>query len=398
MVLFVSASSGFDLLYRMVFILLAILAVAFLWAQLSLRGLSVTRKAHGTRSQVGKTLQENISVTSHGFLPKPWVELRDRSDLPDHRVSAVVSLPGNANLNWAIKTRCRRRGRYRLGPLELASGDPFGLFHKRLRVPETIPVLIYPQVIPLPDLNIPSGDLPGGTASRHRSYSATPSVSGVREYVSGDSMSRIHWLSTARRRELMVKEFERDPTSDVWIVLDMEARAQWGVGDDSTEEWAVKAAASLADHFLRQNRAVGVVIGGLSRLVLTSDRGTRQLVRILEELAVAKANGTVPVAEVLAAEGIRFSRGDTVLVVTPSLDETWLKSAQLLLERGTRAVAVLVEPGTFGNPESSVLLVGLLVASQVPTFLVKKGEPLEHCLAGDGLDLTSKQKFVAVTG
>jgi uncharacterized protein (DUF58 family) len=187
----------------------------------------------------------------------------------------------------------------------------------------------------------------------------------------------------------MSKEFERDPTSDVWIVLDLEQRVQRGQGRDSTEEWAVMVAASLANHFLAQGRAVGMVAHGTDRCFLHSDRGTRQLIKALEELAVVRAVGRQSLEAVLALEGAHFSRSDTVLIVTSSSEEWWLNSLRLLLQRGVRAAAFLLEPNTFGGQESSVLLLSSLVAAQVPTFLVKKGEPLERSLAGDGYDLAA---------
>ncbi|MCL5026992.1 MAG: DUF58 domain-containing protein, partial [Chloroflexi bacterium] len=183
------------------------------------------------------------------------------------------------------------------------------------------------------------------------------------------------------------KEFERDPTSDVWIVLDLEERVQLGEGQESTEEWAVMVAASLANHFLAQNRAVGMIAHANERCFIHSDRGTRQLIKILEELAVIRANGRESLETVLAREGVHFSRSDTVLVVTPSSEEWWLNSLRLLLQRGVRGVTFLLEPSTFGGQDTSLLLVSSLAASQVPTYLVKQGEPLEHSLAGHGYDL-----------
>src|SRR5690606_32678380 len=133
------------------------------------------------------------------------------------------------------------------------------------RIRDTRTLLVYPETVPLPELDVRVGVLPGGGTMRHRVQYITPNVAGVRDYVWGDSFNRIHWRSTARTGKLMVKEFELDPFSEMHILLDMEGRHHRGRGDESTEEYAVKIAASLAQRFLDQNRSVGLTVHGPHR-------------------------------------------------------------------------------------------------------------------------------------
>ena len=90
-----------------------------------------------------------------------------------------------------------------------------------------------------------------------RTLQTTPLATTVRPYAPGDSMNRIHWKSTARHGEIQVKEFDLEQTADAWIVLDLQRGIQTGEGDDSTVEAAVRAAASIADKALQENRSVG---------------------------------------------------------------------------------------------------------------------------------------------
>lgn len=389
LLLVIAFASGFDLIFRMAYALGLVLVVGIYFTRTNLSGLLLRREARGRRWQVGHTLEEKFTITNRSLLPKIWLELRDESTLPGHRASAVVTIPGRDTRSWIVRTECQLRGRYTLGPLVVAASDPFGLFQREGTILDTREVVIYPRVVELPRLQVPTGELPGGYITSERSTSVTPSAAGVREYAPGDSLNRIHWPSTARARRLMSKEFERDPTSDVWIVLDLESRVHLGEGPESTEEWAVMVAASLANRFLAQNRAVGIIARGRERCFIHSDRGTRQLIRILEELAVIRANGRESLEAVLASESVHFSRSDTVLIVTPSAEEWWLNSLRLLLQRGVRSATFLLEPSTFGGGDTSLLIVSSLAASQVPTYLVKRGEPLEHSLAGQGYDLAT---------
>ena len=116
---------------------------------------------------------------------------------------------------------CVRRGRFHLGPIELRSGDPLGIFTSRLEFGETPEVIVYPAVVELREAGIPEGALSGGSALERRTPHVTPNVAGVRDYTPSDGFNRISWSATARLGRLMVKEFDQDPTADVWIVLDL---------------------------------------------------------------------------------------------------------------------------------------------------------------------------------
>jgi uncharacterized protein (DUF58 family) len=327
-----------------------------------------------------------------------------------HRAGRVVSnLGGKQQQSWRVRTPCYLRGRFSLGPISLASGDPFGLFPLTKHLPEhfMFSVVVYPLAVNLPGFQPPVGELIGGEALRRRTHYVTTNVSGVREYAFGDSFNRIHWPSTARTGRLMVKEFELDPIADVWIFLDMERRVQAGLSYDelplpklpevhweqipkfelpySTEEYGVCVAASLAKHFLRQDRNLGLITYADThhREIAQSDRGERQLARIYGMLAVSQANGTIPLTEVLAAETMRLSRNTTVLIVTPSTDLDWVIAARNLSSRGIRVTAIVLDPASFGANYSSLETEIELTASHIPHYVVRFGDDLTEVLANE---------------
>jgi uncharacterized protein (DUF58 family) len=380
--------------------LLVLVVVAWVWARLSLHGVSVVRRTTADRAQVGQTLRETLAVRNAGRLGKLWIELVDHSTLPGHDPGRVVSVPGRAAVEWDTRTVCARRGRYHLGPIDARSGDPLGLFTNRVAFPDTTEVIVYPAVVDLREAGIPEGALSGGSARERRTPHVTPNVTGIRDYSPEDAFNRISWSATARLGRLMVKEFDQDPTADVWIVLDLhgrphrpasrpvnwvpDERGQWPSEAwlDSTEEYAVTVAASLARRFLQEGRNVGLIASGAHLETIPADRSDRQLVKLLESLAVVRADGTIPLAELLAAEGRRLGRHDFLIVITPSLDERWASALAEITQRGVRVSAVLIEPGTFGGGPSSLLTVSALAAAGIPAHLVKYGEPIARAFAG----------------
>ncbi len=398
--------TGRELFYNMVYLIALALVLSLIWAWSGISSVRLSRRTRSRRSSVGKLAEESFSVENTGFLPKVWLEVRDHSTLPVHRVSQVLNaLPPKRRRHWAVRTICRRRGRFSLGPLSLVSGDPLGLFEFRRSLRVSSDIVVYPAMLPIPSFAPPLGQLPGGDAVRQRTHYITTNVAGVRDYAPGDSFSRIHWRSTARRNRLIVKEFELDPTADIWLLPDMHGAVQHSLPfdepepqdpwiailrgtrrpeielDPSTEEYTVTVAASVAQHFVHKDRAVGMMTYAQGREVLQPDRGHRQLTKILETLAVIRAEGDIPLGQILLGEGARLGRGVTLVVITSSVDRMWIAAARDIMRRGVTIIAVVVDPGGFGGPEGAEAAIGELQASRIPSYLVRKDDNLSLALS-----------------
>lgn len=385
-VLFVAAlviafSTGFWLMARLANVILLVFPIAFVWSWLNLRGLDVSVERPNDRLQVGHQFDERITVTNRTWLTKLWLEVEDLSELPGHQARRVISLGPRSERSWRIASECTRRGLFNVGPVRVTTSDLFGLFRRSRTFGAPQPVLVYPRAEGLPQFWAPPALLAGDSRTRRPAFSVTPNAASVREYQPGDSFSRIHWRSTARTGELMVKLFELDPASDVWIVLDLFGAAQAGKGDDSTEEHGVRIAASIARYFLYANRSVGFVASGAQFHFAEPERGIGQYARILEALALARAEGDVPLADLLNHEGRRFGRRTTIVIVTPSTDDAWVGSLQLLGARGVKIAAVVLEPRTFGGEGNALLVFSALAAAGVPTYMVKQSDDLVSTLA-----------------
>jgi uncharacterized protein (DUF58 family) len=398
--------TGRELLYNLWYLLTSLLIVAYLLAWTGIRWVEVQRGTRATRSQVGKMAEERLVIKNRARIPKLWLEVRDHSTLPDHRVSRVISpLAPRSVYTRTIQTRCLQRGRFILGPLTLTSGDPFGIFtmSRQLDEPRETAIIVYPATVDVPTFAPLVGMLPGGDTMRRRTPYVTTNVSGVRDYAPGDSFNRIHWPSTARTGRLISKEFELDPTADVWLFLDLERtvnaeltwpgqapwsepRLPWEPRPDlvlapSTVEYGTAIAASLAKHFIERDRGVGFIAYSYHREIIPADRGERQLTKILETLAVIRAEGRIPLAEILSAEGVHLKRNTTAIVITSSDQNYWIAAARDMSQRGIRVIAVLMESRSFGGLRSNEGLVSELSISGISTYLVREGDDLAQALA-----------------
>ncbi len=378
---FVAFGTGFWLLFRLTYLIALTIPICWFLAWYNTRSLLVTAERRTDRAQVGQEAQEVIEVHNRGWLPRLWIEVEDPSDLPRHRSRRVILVPPKRSRSWIVDTPLVRRGLYDWGPVRVVATDPFGIFRRIRTFGGKQQVLVFPPVVDLPHFAAPPANLPGEGRFRRRTHYITPNASGIREYAPGDAFNRIHWRSTARTGELMVKTFELDPASDIWLILDLERRTAAGTGEESTEEYAVRVAASVARHYLVSNRSVGFISFGQRLEVLEPERGQNQLTRIFEILATQHAVGDAPLGNILQEEQRRFGRHTTLIVVTSAVDDLWLTAIQSLTQRGVRAAVILIDPSSFGGRQSPLMIYGELTASDILTYVVRKGDDLSLALS-----------------
>lgn len=379
-----AAISGYWLFFRAAYVLGGLVPLCFVWARLQMGALDVSVERANDRLQVGQYAEGRVRLKSRSLWTKLWLELEDETDMPGEASRTVVTIPAKSVRNWKMSMRCGRRGVYTTGPVKVTTGDPFGLFRFSRRFGDKQPLIVLPQAENLPYFWSPAAQLPGEGFIRRPTHYVTPNASGVREYHPGDSYNRIHWKSTARLGRLMVKTFEMDPTSNIWVVLDMHGDVQRGAGDESTEEYGVRIATSIAYKYLQANRMLGLMAHGGEAVQMEPARGGHQYSRILEALAIARATGDKPIAELLQEESRQFGRHTTLILITASPHEGWIVSLEHLARQGTRVAVVLLDPHGFGGSVAPLPLDSLL-ASNVLTYVVRAGSDLGLMLGPAGV-------------
>jgi uncharacterized protein (DUF58 family) len=395
-------ATGGILYYRLAIFWMVLFFGSWLWSALSIRNLSFNRSARTLRAQVGQIFEERFEVQNLNRFPRVWLEIRDQSTLPGADGSRVITmLRGRQSRSYMARVRLVRRGVFPLGPTVVASGDLFGLFPVKRKFGENESLLVYPMMVGVRGFPNPPGLLPGGEALRRRTHQVTPNAAGVRDYYSGDPLNRIHWLSTARRGRLIVKEFELDPLADVWIFFDADAEVQaalpqpeldkqvrdlWGHSakitlPPSTEEYGISAAASLVRDYLRRGRAVGFVCAGQHLTLISPDRGGRQLGKILEALALTRAEGKIPLRALIETQVKHMVRGSTVVLITPSSSNQVALTVDFLLQRGLKPIVVSLDASSFGGNRNVSQLTDSILMLGVPHRVIKNDMDLSMALS-----------------
>jgi uncharacterized protein (DUF58 family) len=396
-VLLVAAfSTGLGFLFYVVYLGLLAIGGSYVLTRFGLADLEAGYRVDHRQGHVGDDMRTTYSISNASGLPKPWLEVYSPTDLPVPLPGRALSLRSWAQRSWIAVVPLTRRGTFRIEPMVVRTGDPFGFFEAAASVGRPTVVTVFPRVLSLPRWKLPNAFLEGTHSAPERTLQTTPLATTVRPYAPGDSFNRIHWRSTARLGEIQVKEFDLEQTADVWIFVDLESRVQTGDGDISTVEEAMRAAASIAHDAILENRAVGLTTSGHRLVSIPADRGPRQRQKIMALLAAVEGDGRTPLAEVLLTGLPKLRRGMTAVIITASRDSYWVRTLTSLRARGVAAAVVALDGASYENlgpgsrsgsreadkaaPEQRALRFAL-AEYDVKTYEVRAGDNLGAVLA-----------------
>jgi uncharacterized protein (DUF58 family) len=350
--------------------------LTWIWPKLAARGIRVQRTLDAGTPTVGEAFEETFTVRKAGHIPAPWVEVMDMSRVREYQPGRVVSL-GKQAVTWRARGVYRQRGWVTFGPTRVRVSEPFGLFTEDRRENQKNQVLVYPRVRTLPELIMPASQHVG-TSQRFGNWADyPPETGGVREYAPGDSYGRIHWPLSQKHEQLMSKTFEQPLTADLWVVLDLNRGVHHGEGEESTLEYAISLAASVAIQVHSRGRRVGLIANDARGTVLEPHRALRQDRVILDYLAVAQADGPQVLARALAWERIRRLPRRAIAVITPSPDPHWMSVMQAIRGRGTSLIAFYIDASSFGAPEPNL---SFDLGADVDLYVIRKGDDFTRLL------------------
>jgi uncharacterized protein (DUF58 family) len=271
------------------------------------------------------------------------LDLRDASDY-----SSVLSVGSRTVAEHTYTLHCKRRGYYQVGPLSLRTGDLFGFVDSAWQERTLLPLIVYPEVLPLNRLGLPSRSPFGTVGSRQRLFEDPARIAGVRQYTTGDNQRTIHWKASAHEDTLLVKKFQPAIALNVAILLDLNRRAYPYREEIGLSEWAIVVAASVASHLTDQRQAIGLLTNGRDAPTqepmapLHARTGQGQLMNILTQLARVEMYETEqPLATWLPSRIADLEWGTTLIVVTPQVDEQLLWVLHGAYRRGSNVVALV---------------------------------------------------------
>ncbi|MGL6278096.1 MAG: DUF58 domain-containing protein [Gaiella sp.] len=255
-----------------------------LWAWAVARRARVAREVRDGVLTEGERLHYGVRLLGAGLLPGRFRLVERLGPARDVDVGLRRRRVARAGLDAAP------RGRYAIGPGRLVAVDPLGLARVELEVAGEGTVLVLPRVPVIDTLFLDRGR-PGAEGRRARARQGGTEPHGVREYQDGEPMRAVHWATSARKGQLMVRELEDAARDEAIVVLDLDARWEAGPpGQSSIDEVVRAAGAVVRAHAARGRRAALLVAGEVPVRIEVASLG-RDWDALLVELAAIQATG-----------------------------------------------------------------------------------------------------------
>jgi uncharacterized protein (DUF58 family) len=358
--------------------LLLVIGVAWVWVRLSDRPFRVKR-GWGDREHIeGDNVPIVAELHPTGNVLPASVTLSERVGRLGEQRHVLRRNGQRLSVRYVLEKV--PRGRYVFEDVRAELSDPFALELAIVELPAPGALLVYPRLARLGPLFTESGtrshDGQRLLLRRHSGFE----LHSVREYEQGESLRRVHWASTARRGQLMVKELEDSPRDEIAVLLDCDAKAVVG----ESFEVQVRAAGSILDAYVQRGRRGVLVLNSERREVQHVHSPAADWSRALELLAAVEATGDTPAARLLAEEDSPAARALELVVVTARLEHALVdRLIQRALSRRKVSV-VFVDPASFNGaarrPEPALLR---LQAAGVAVAVVRAGDDLAACLSGE---------------
>jgi uncharacterized protein (DUF58 family) len=363
---------GSKILYPVALGLPVAVLLAWLWTALANRPLQLRRKLPTGERLEGDDVEVRVRLASERpLLPARWTLHERIGKLGEH----VTQLGTNGRARYVLERL--PRGRYTFEDSVAVIEDPLGLERVEQRLAAPAALLVYPRLVDLDRLFSESGTR---SHDGRRLLLRRPSgfdLHSVREYEHGDSLRKVHWRSTARRSQLMVKELEDAPRDEVAVVLDADPAAVVGESFDVQ----VRSAGSLLLAHVRRGRRALLVVNGArgDELGVRSPEGDWR--QALDLLAAAEPEPGPPLSALLADENSAAGRALELAVVTAALAPALVDRLVIRALRSGSVSLVLVDSASFAGaaprPRPELLR---LQAAGVSLVVIRQGDDLAERL------------------
>lgn len=359
--LIISLISRSPLLLTFTILLCLTFAATYLWSRYALDRLEYKRSLSQERCFVGDEVTLTVELSNKKILPVTYLtvddQLSDRLEIKGRKVRFLRIGKGVLRLlfglGWYQKVIRRytlqpmRRGFYQIGPATISGGDPFGYVEKTLPVPEVARLLVYPRIVPLERVGIPSRKPFGDLKSNNRLFEDPMRFAGVREYQPGDPLNRVHWKATAAAGRIQVRVL--DPSSTVGLAVFLNTwsfERSWLGTDPDAFEAGCSLAASVVNWGVQEGLPVGLYANGVVQdwgltLRIPPARGPEVLPHALEGLARLLSASGQPLESLLVEEVPRLGYGTGVVIITRMVSPE-LAAGALNVQRTGRPVTLVV--------------------------------------------------------
>ncbi|UJL47219.1 DUF58 domain-containing protein [Virgibacillus sp. NKC19-16] len=273
------------------------------------------------------------------------------------------------------------RGEHQLTKIRIRTGDVFGFVKREHTFDVSDQLVAYPNVRPINMAEKISSFEQGSTASYTLNLKNTNVASGIREYMPGDKFSWIDWKQTARKNEVMTKEFEQEKSTDILLVLDS---CYYEGMNLIAFEAAVEVTVSLMETIRKQSTAVGLLSIGEEVAHFPVHHDPNQGDFMLQHLSRIQPKSSQPFAVKLKEELFKMDSGNVVMVITSRMDNGFKETIQKLKQRSKKVIILFIQSSKVIS-QNEQMLIEQLQFSGVGIHILTENELMENPIEVSGI-------------
>ncbi len=374
-------ATGFGLFFRLAYIIIIVSLVSLISVYLNIRKIEVSIDRRNHLLSVGEQIDKRISIRNLSVIPKTLILATDITTIPEYTSSFALGLTTKGYRSWRSTDYARQRGVFEMGPIEISTTDLLGIYRATTQHGEIDKIMVYPKIYDLRNFNIGTSQITNEGTSRKKSNILSPHASSVREYAYGDSLSRVHWKTTARTNRLMSKEFDVGSSNEVVILNDLDISVQCGRLEDSTDELSISVTASLTKSYTDSHTPVGFLSHGNDRYYITPGIGSSHFDRTMQTLAVAKPGNGKKLQQVIAEERNIWFNNSSIIIITPSSETEWVTALSELSQFNTSITVIMVNAKSFGGKHELGPILSALDNIGISPYVINKNDELNESLS-----------------
>lgn len=381
------------------------------WSRYAARGLTYRRYFEPPRIFPAEETDYVVEITNAKLLPLPWVRVEE------HLPSAVVPVAPNprdeppagsqharpsmervkgeegwqrrrsVSMGWherlVLRQRftCTQRGHYVVGPTDIETGDPLGLFPVHLRIPESHALVVYPRLAALVPPDIPSRFPFGAENARPPALEDPARFAGIRDYRPGDPRRWVDWKASARRMRLQTRVFAPTTLNTTIVALNVQTMAfTWQGYDPVRLESAIGVAAALLRDAVAARQPIGLAANASGadmedfQVFLSPSRRPSQLEDTLEVLAKLSPLPTMAFGAFLRRIAASFPYGASLMAVSAFLDPEIAGDLAAIAHRGHAVSLTFLGTALPADVDSRIRTTLLPAVAFEPVGTVQLGE------------------------
>jgi uncharacterized protein (DUF58 family) len=348
-IFFLAALAGDSFIFSILYLFTGAYVLGRIWSKRSLANLQIQRR-YPSHAFIGESLSAELSIHNRGWLPLVWVQFQEALPLEISlagSIRKVYTLGPKDSFTLSYHLEPRKRGYYPVGPFQARTADILGLGPDDMRQIPSDYITVFPQVIPLKGVALPSRSPLGAIKHSLPIFEDPARPMGKRGYQVGDSLRRVDWKTTAAVGKLQVKKFEPSVDLQVEILLNLNEDEFESRYKLEVTELAIIVAASIANWCSQHKIITGLQINGetsrepgtrLTRILPNKGRG--HLVKILEQLAYAQKTTSPTITEKLRESTSFLGWGTTLVLIAGKGDDQLLDELYRLRQKGVQVVLI----------------------------------------------------------